>query len=195
MKNHDRPRRRATLALGIALLATSCTVPGESLYGARDVGVVIDTTEAIVVASRPVAIEGGPTRVGPIVGAASAATLAGSLIGGGTGATIAAVLGGLLGFAAGHAAEKELASGEGLEYVLETTDGRTLTIVQRTDDQPPIADGTPVLLQMAGGYSRVIEHPSIDADADLNTWRNPDAIPAPPPDDGDPLVPPPPQQQ
>ena len=173
-KRYRPPVRLVAGAIVIGLLASGCAQPSRSLYSAQDLGIMIDTTEATVVTSRPVTIE-SPTAVGPVAGGVSAATVVGALAGGGGLATLATVLGGLLGAGAGYAAEKELRREEGTEYVLQTADGRMLTIVQRQDDGLPLAAGTPVLLQMAGGYSRVIEHPSIDADAPEGGWLNPDA--------------------
>lgn len=168
--------RVSVTALGAITLVSGCASDSRDLYSERDVGVMIDTTEAVVVASRPVEIEAGPTAVGPVAGGISAAIVVGALTGGGFVASLATAAGGLLGFGAGYVAEREITRGEGVEYVLETFDGRTMTIVQRDDDEPRILNGTPVLLQMSGGYSRVIEHPSIDADAPQGEWSNPDAL-------------------
>ena len=187
MIDRQHPAVRAVAAVLAGLLLAGCAAPDRGLYSAGELGLIFETTEATVVGSRPVTIE-SPTAIGPVAGGASAATVIAALAGGGGLATLATVLGGLAGVGAGYATEKALRREEGVEYVLQTVDGRDLTIVQRLDDRPPIADGMPVLLQNAGGYSRVIEHPSIDADAPEGEWLNPDA-PAPP--DQDQVAPPP----
>lgn len=165
----------ATLVL-LGLVLGACTTSSTSTYSARDIGVPIETIQATVVASRVVEVKGEPGAFGPLAGGAAGATVAGVSIGSGSGSTIAAVLGGLLGAGAGYLAERQISSGEGIEYVLETEDGRTITLVQnREAEEQPLADGTPVMIQAGSRYSRVLPHPSADADAPAGGWINPDA--------------------
>ncbi|MDX1540395.1 MAG: hypothetical protein R3349_03220 [Geminicoccaceae bacterium] len=167
--------RPAMLVL-LGLVLGACTTSSTSTYSARDIGVPIETSQATVVASRVVEVKGEPGAVGPLAGGAAGATVAGVSIGSGSGSTIAAVLGGLLGAGAGYLVEQRASSGEGIEYVLETDDGRTITLVQnREAEEEPLADGTPVLVQVGSRYSRVLPHPSADADAPAGGWINPDA--------------------
>lgn len=167
--------RPAMLVL-LGLVLGACTTSSTSSYSARDIGVPIETSQATVVASRVVEVRGEPGAIGPLAGGAAGATVAGVSVGSGSGSTIAAVLGGLLGAGAGYLAERQVASGEGIEYVLETDDGRTITLVQnREPEEQPLADGTPVLVQVGSRYSRVLPHPSADADAPAGDWVNPDA--------------------
>jgi hypothetical protein len=61
-----------------------------------------------------------------------------------------------------------------------------VTIVQnRVDDEPPIADGTPVLVQYSGKYTRVLEDPRVDrsgarsasgAGGAAGGWVDPDIV-------------------
>lgn len=167
-------RRPAMLAL-LGLVVSACTTSSSSTYTAQDIGVPMETSSATVLASRVVEVKGDPSAVGPIAGGAAGATVAGVSIGSGSGSTIAAVLGGLLGAGAGYLAEQRLQSGEGIEYVLETEDGRTITLVQnREPEEQPLPDGTPVLVQVGSRYSRILPHPAADADAPAE-WVNPDA--------------------
>jgi outer membrane lipoprotein SlyB len=167
---------RPAIFVVIGLVLAGCTTSNSNTYSADDIGVPMDTNQATVVSSRVVEIKGDPGPIGPLAGGAAGATIAGVSIGSGSGSTIAAVLGGLLGAGAGYFAERQMSSGEGIEYVLETDDGRTITLVQnREPEEEPIPDGTPVLVQVGSRYSRVLPHPSADADAPSNDWVNPDA--------------------
>ena len=117
-------------------------------------------------------------------------------IGSGSGSTLAAVLGGLLGAGAGYLAEQRLKSREGIEYVLQMDDGRTITLVQnREAEEPPLPDGTPVLVQIGSRYSRVLEHPEIDGGGAAGDGVNPDAGGAGEPESDLATLPPAGQQQ
>jgi hypothetical protein len=84
------------------------------------------------------------------------------------------VLGGLVGAGIGYLSQQQLNNREGIEYVLEMDDGRTVTLVQnRADDEVPLADGTPVLVQVSGQYTRVIADPRAERMAGAD-WVDPD---------------------
>jgi hypothetical protein len=117
-------------------------------------------------------------------------------IGSGSGSTLAAVLGGLLGAGAGYLAEQRLKSREGIEYVLQMDDGRTITLIQnREAKEQPLPDGTPVLVQIGSRYSRVLERPEIDGGGAAGDWVNPDAGAAGEPTPDRATIPPPADQQ
>jgi outer membrane lipoprotein SlyB len=161
---------RATVFASLLFVA-GCVTPTKSVYDAADVGRVIDTSEATVVASRVVTVKEDPKGYGPLGGAAVGATGAGLTIGRGSGSGIAALVGGLIGAGVGYAAEQAARNREGIEYVIRTPDGRTTTLVQnRESAETPIAPGTQVLVQHAGTYTRVIEKPE-----GADEWKNPDA--------------------
>ena len=174
-------RRAAAYPLVAALLLAGCANPSTTTYSARDVGQPIETTGGTVVSSRVVEIKGEGGSAGTIAGGAVGATTAGVSIGSGSGSTIAAVLGGLLGAGLGYLAEERLRSREGLEYVVQMDDGRTVTVVQnREDDEQPIPNGTPVLVQQGAFYSRVMEHPDLERGG--GGWVDPDTLPPDAPD-------------
>ena len=84
------------------------------------------------------------------------------------------MLGGLIGAGIGYLSQQQLNNREGIEYVLEMDDGRTVTLVQnRADDEVPLADGTPVLVQVSGQYTRVIADPRAERMAG-GDWVDPD---------------------
>jgi len=171
-----------------ALAVAGCAGPTSTKYNSSDVGTPIETSEGTVVSSRVVDVSGDATPVGAVGGGAVGAASSGILFGGGA----PALLGGLIGAGAGYLAEKQARSGEGIEYIVEMADGRTVTLVQnREDDEEPLADGTPVLVQVGSRYSRVIEHPRSEggggggAGGAPQDWVDPDTIDEealPPPD-------------
>lgn len=173
--------RSTTLFTIMALGLMACTHPSTNTYSSKDVGQVIETTEGVVLSSRTVEITGGEEAgIGTLAGAGTGAVVAGSTIGQGSGSVVAAVIGGLIGAGAGYIAEKEIRSRDGIEYVIRLRDGRVVTLVQnREKEEPPLADGSAVLVQYGGNYTRVIPNPT-DAGAPAGSWQNPDeAAPAP----------------
>lgn len=177
--------RRGAILVVLAVVVAGCTTSSSNTYSAQDIGVPLDTSTATVVSSRVVEFKGEPGVIGPAAGGAAGGVIAGASIGSGSGSTIAAVLGALLGAGAGYLTEQQLQSGEGIEYVLEMEDGRTVTLVQnREAEEEPLANGTEVLVQSGSRYTRIMPHPSIDADTPAEDWVNPDA-----PTDPTPLAP------
>jgi outer membrane lipoprotein SlyB len=158
-----------------ALLVAGCAHPSSSTYDSGDVGRTIETAQGSVVSSRPVKISGDVNAVGPVAGGALGA--AGSALAF-EGSGLVAVIGGVLGAGVGYLTQQQLNNREGIEYVLQMDDGRTVTLVQnRTSDEPPLPDGTPVLVQMSGQYTRVIADPRAERVGGAD-WVDPDTRPA-----------------
>jgi outer membrane lipoprotein SlyB len=154
--------KRALTALAIVAVLAGCTTPTSSRYDSGDVGRTIETTPGAVISSRVVEISGDSRSVGPLAGGAAGAAATG-LAYGGRGSGFAAILGGLVGAGAGYLIESSARSREGIEYIVRMNDGRTVTLVQnRQKNEEPIADGTPVLVQISGRYTRVIPDPTAD---------------------------------
>ncbi len=166
--------RAVACALVAALLLVGCAHPSGSTYEAGDVGRTIDTTQASVVSSRVVKISGESDAVGPVAGGALGA--AGSALAF-QGSGLVAVIGGVLGAGAGYLAQQRLNNRQGIEYVLQMDDGRTVTLVQnRAEDETPLPDGTPVLVQVSGQYTRVITDPRAERMGGAD-WVDPDTVP------------------
>lgn len=183
-------------AIGLVLALAACTTSTSNTYSSRDIGVPIETSTATVLSSRVIDIKGEPGSFGPAVGGIAGGTTAGVTIGSGSGSTVAAVLGALIGAGAGYLAEQQLNSREGLEYVLQMDDGRTVTLVQnREGEEEPLPDGTPVLVQINSRYSRILPHPEIDGARASGDWVDPDAEPGGRPVPDAATVPPPADQQ
>lgn len=166
------------LVVGACASQSSSSSP---TVGSSDVGAVIETSDATVVSSREVQIEGDTSLAGPGIGGAAGAISVGSAVSGNL-SGLAAVVGGLAGAGAGYLIESQVNSGEGIEYVLRMEDGRTVTLVQNKDEgEAPIEPGTPVLVQVGSRSARVMEHPSTTADALApgaggDDWVDPDTM-------------------
>lgn len=154
------------------LLVSGCVNPSKNVYEGRDVGRMIDTSEATVVSSRVVNIKEESKGYGPLAGAAVGGTGVGLASNGSHNAGWLIALGALAGAGAGYFAEQFGRSRDGIEYTVRTSDGRVMTLVQNKDSsETPIPAGKAVLVQHAGTYTRVIEKPEGLEDQ----WRNPDA--------------------
>jgi outer membrane lipoprotein SlyB len=166
--------RAVACSLVAALLLVGCSHPSGSTYESGDVGRTIETTQASVVSSRVVKISGESNAVGPVAGGALGA--AGSALAF-QGSGLVAVIGGVLGAGAGYLAQKQMNNRDGIEYVLQMDDGRTVTLVQnRADGEAPLPDGTPVLVQVSGQYTRVIADPRAEHMGGAD-WVDPDTLP------------------
>jgi outer membrane lipoprotein SlyB len=166
------PSGRMIAVLASLFLVGACINPSKSVYQGADVGRMIDTTEATFVSSRIVKIKEESRGYGPLAGAAVGATGTGFATRNSQNAGWAIALGGLVGAGAGLLAEQAGRSREGIEYLVRTSDGRVMTLVQnRGSTEEPIAAGKAVLVQHSGTYTRVIEKPETLEDE----WRNPDA--------------------
>ncbi len=163
---------RSARRLGAVLLVAGCSAASSAIptYDAAEVGQPIETTEGQVIASRVVEIAGDTTGTGPVAGAA-----AGGILG---------PLGFLAGAGLGYATEWWMRGGEGLEYLVETTDGRTVTIVQeRAGGEQPLPAGTPVLVQLGALATRVVAYAGggrKSGAGGATDWVNPDTLPPPP---------------
>lgn len=166
-------RLASCLLVGAVLLLSACSHPSSETYSAGDVGRTIETTEAQVISSRIVQIAGDTNAVGPLAGGALGATGTALLFD----RNLAAVIGGVVGAGAGYLAQQEANDREGIEYVLRMDDGRTVTLVQnRAAEEQPLPDGTPVLVQISGQYTRVIADPR--AERAGGAWVDPASPPA-----------------
>ena len=184
---HPTERRDRTPVLCVAALAaclalTACSTADSNTYTSRDVGQVIETSQGRVLSSRPVEIDSDQgSAAGPLAGGAIGGAT-GLQIGSGRGNLLAAVIGAVIGAGIGYLAENEIRSGDGIEYIVELEDGRVVTLVQNsTDDEEPIANGQPVLIQFGNEYTRITRletdiAPSGGAGG-TSGWSNPDTLP------------------
>lgn len=184
---HSQSERRAKVGLCAATLAAclalaACSTADSNTYSSSDVGQVIETNQGRVLSSRPVEIKGDEGGLaGPLAGGAIGGAT-GLTIGGGSGNVLATVVGAAAGAGLGYLAQNELSSGDGIEYIVELEDGRVVTLVQnKAENETPIGDGEPVLIQFGNEYTRVTrletDRPSGGAGG-ASGWTNPDSLPA-----------------
>ncbi len=166
--------RATTCVVLVPLALAACSHPSSDTYDAGAVGRTIETAKASVVTSRVVEVTGETNLVGPAAGGVAAAATTGALVRGkGSGAL--QVLAGLIGAGAGYAIQKTANDREGIEYVLKMDDGRTVTLVQnREDEEEPLPNGSPVLVQLNGSYTRIIADPTTEETPPTQAWVDPD---------------------
>lgn len=147
-------KRLSIFALALLVLGCTPNVRPDS-YSVGSVGQVNRSISGVVVSARQVHIDGsqgGGAAAGGAMGA-----VAGSQVGGSDAAGAVGAIGGLVvGAIAGAAAERKLSEQTGMEYVVETSNGNLMTVVQGAD--PIFASGDNVLI-LYGSPARVIADP------------------------------------
>ncbi|MGF1641587.1 MAG: hypothetical protein ACFCUO_11620 [Rhodospirillales bacterium] len=168
--------RTLACLLAATLLIAGCARSTTSTYEPVDVGRTIETAQGAVVSSRIVRIKGETSAAGPIAGGAVGAAGTGIAMGGRSSAGWAAVLGAVIGAGVGYVTEQQLNTRDGIEYIVQMDDGRTVTIVQnREAGEAPLADGTPILVQYSGKYTRILPVPEGVAKGS-GSWVDPDSM-------------------
>lgn len=150
------------VALGfvaIALLMGGCAKEiGSDTYSDAEAGAIKQTYRGTVISARKVKVQGEDklenNSLG-LIGGGLAGGVLGSQIGKGRGSTVGMVAGAGAGALGGSLAQQALSKQEGMEYTVELTSGRIMTIVQGL--QPPLQVGQPVLVMVGNkGRSRVV---------------------------------------
>ena len=148
---------KAIVMLLPAIMLISACAPNVSpnSYSVGSVGEVNRTIDGIIISAREVSINGTSSIGGPAGLAAGA--VAGSALGGGARANIAGAIGGaVIGGVAGAVAENSITKQKGMEYVIQTSNGNLMTIVQ--GDANRFYVGNKVLI-LYGSPSRIIADP------------------------------------
>ncbi len=145
----------AVIALAGTLALGACAPqPGPRDVGRYEVGQVSRIGYGTVVDVVPVRIEGSRTGLGALGGAAAGAAT-GVGIAGGRGESIAGgIIGALIGGFAGAAIERGVTQGNGYEYIIETEQGGTISVITGARGVA-IRPGTPVRI-IYGERVRVI---------------------------------------
>lgn len=149
--------RGVVCAVLAALLVVGCRQTS-SRYEGQEVGQPMEAVHATVLASRIVDISAqADNPTGPLAGGA----LGGASAGWAAQSGWAAVIGGVLGAGVGYVAQEAVGGREGIEYIVQMTDGRTVTLVQNRDGgEVPLANGTHVLVQTGSKFTRIIPAPA-----------------------------------
>ncbi len=142
----------------VALLAGCAKNISSSQYSEDDVGSVKQTYRGVILNVRNVQVTGGDNLADNtmgLVGGGIGGALLGSQFGKGRGAVVGGVLGAAAGALGGSLLEKKLKEQDGVEYTVEITSGRVMTIVQ--GPEPRLQAGQYVLVMIGNnGRSRVV---------------------------------------
>lgn len=151
------------IALSITAIAAAVSITGcapnisPNAYDVSNVGSVNNVVRGVIVSARPVQVNTNSNNNGVSAGGlagALAGGAAGSAIGGGTRANLIGAVGGaLLGGIAGTEIQKGLTRQTGIEYVIKTTGGNYISVVQGS--QTALSVGQRVMV-IYGAQSKVI---------------------------------------
>lgn len=147
--------RTLALAAVIATLAACAPNVRPDSYSIGSVGLVNRSIAAVVVSARSVSIDG--TTGGGAAAGGLAGAVGGSSVGGGSRANaLGAVGGAVVGSIVGAAIERSASHTEGMEYVVETSNGNLMTVVQGAETI--LSVGSHVLV-LYGSPARIIIDP------------------------------------
>lgn len=130
---------RAFRALAVLLplfgVAACAGTPANSTYSGYGLGRTASVTYGTIVSMRNVMVQGQPSGVGAVGGAALGG-VAGSFIGGDSfrGNLLGAIGGALLGGLAGSAVESSIDRGQAVEFIIRQDDGQTISVVQTNEN-------------------------------------------------------------
>lgn len=145
----------AVLSLASAGLVVGCTPNINSDYyqtsNTQQVSIVKHGT-VISASAVKVSDSGAANTLTGTIGGGAAGAVLGSTIGSGSGSALMAIGGAVLGGIAGSKAEEALSSQTGYQYIVQLTDGSTVSVTQ---GGTPLAVGTKVLL-LEGNPARLI---------------------------------------
>ena len=142
-------------------------------YSEDDVGSVKQTYRGVILSVRNVQVTGGDSlgdNTAGLVGGGVGGALLGSQLGKGRGSVVGGVLGAAAGALGGAFLEKKLKEQDGVEYTVELTSGRVMTVVQ--GPEPRLQPGQYVLIMVGSkGRSRVVADQSGGQSAVMPTAR------------------------
>lgn len=147
--------RVATLLLAVSALFGCAKDISPHTYSVGSVGQVNRTVAATIISAREVDIA-GTAGTGATAGTMAGAVAGSSLGGNARGNIVGAIGGAVVGGIAGAAIEAGATRQKGIEYVVETSNGNLMTIVQGAS--PSFYLGQRVFV-LYGSPSRIIEDP------------------------------------
>jgi outer membrane lipoprotein SlyB len=143
---------KSTIVLFSAIFLVGCTQSiSPNQYGINQVGSVNRAVQGIVMSVRAVNVDRS-TGVGGAAGAGMGAVAGASIGDGGADTVVGAIVGAVVGGLAGAAVEKGAVVKDGHEYVVQTSNGALLTLVQGGE---PFAEGAKVIV-LYGSPARII---------------------------------------
>lgn len=147
--------RSRVLLIALVTLAASAggcvSSNAGNVYSRSEVGRAAEVRQGTIQSLRTVRIEGTGSPVGTTAGALLGG-IAGSSVGGGTGRRAATVVGAVGGGMAGAAAEELATRSDGIEFIIQLDNGRTLAVVQEPDGTPWQIGQRVRVLEIGGRY-------------------------------------------
>ncbi|MCX7382842.1 MAG: glycine zipper 2TM domain-containing protein [Alphaproteobacteria bacterium] len=125
------------LALCVAANLAACAPANtNTTYTSADIGRTAQIAYGVIVSMREVRLQGQPTGVGTVGGAAAGA-VAGSYIGGRDprANVLGAIGGAIIGGLAGNAVEGAASTGTAVEFIIREDTGHTISVVQTNEEQ------------------------------------------------------------
>lgn len=145
----------ASVALAAALAACSTTSP--DVVSRRDAQRMSSVTDAVVLSTRPVVVDGTQSGIGATSGAVVGG-VAGASVGGHREAIAVGVIGAVVGGVIGNITERMTTREQAQEILVQLANGERRAVVQATGNET-FAPGEPVLLVSTGGRVRVMKAP------------------------------------
>jgi len=147
------------LALAAAFaLAAGCATTSPDVVSRGDAQRMSNVTDAVVLSTRPVVVDGTQSGIGATSGAVVGG-VAGSSVGGRREAIAVGVIGAVVGGVIGNVTERLTTREDALEILVQLRNGERRAIVQAKGAET-FAPGEPVLLIASGGRVRVMKAPA-----------------------------------
>lgn len=144
---------RVGVIASLSLLAACAPNISPDNYNIASMSGAENVVHGRIVSMRIVQVQGDNNGVGGLAGAVAGGAL-GSAIGGGTRANVVGAVGGAVaGGLLGNVIQKGVSKTTGVQYIVKTTSGKTLAVVQ--SPQPALSVGQRVLV-ILGNPARVI---------------------------------------
>lgn len=148
---------RLWTALALAAAVAACSTTSPDVIQPGDAQTLSSVQDAVVLAVRPVTVEGSQSGLGATAGGVVGGALGSTRSSGGEQVAIATV-GAVAGAVAGHAIERAATREDAVELLLQTARGDRVAIVQARGKEP-LQAGDAVLLITSGGRTRVTKAP------------------------------------
>lgn len=146
------------VVLGVAVVLSACSTTSPDVVKPGDAQRLSQVSDAVVLAVRPVVVEGSQSGVGGTAGAVIGGVAGAGSTGNSRGAVIGGVAGAVVGAVVGNAAERFGTREDALEILLQMANGDRRAIVQAKGEQA-FKPGDPVILVTTAGKTRVMHAP------------------------------------
>lgn len=146
------------VVLGVAVVLSACSTTSPDVIKPGDAQRLSQVSDAVVLAVRPVVVEGSQSGVGGTAGAVIGGVAGAGSTGNSRGAVIGGVAGAVVGAVVGNAAERFGTREDALEILLQMANGDRRAIVQAKGEQA-FKPGDPVILVTTAGKTRVMHAP------------------------------------